>query len=117
MIELCAAATPNGHKVTIMLDEVDLDCRLYRLGLSVGDHRRDYSTPTSRSRSRSHMGGGRCPTLARYFAGSGIEYDAEIMAERPAVQGADSSPDCNPDRRRDCLRNPTGPATGANVSR
>lgn len=37
MIELYAAATPNGRKATIMLEETGLPYRLHKLELSVGD--------------------------------------------------------------------------------
>lgn len=37
MIELYAAATPNGRKATVMLEECGLPYRLHRLELSAGD--------------------------------------------------------------------------------
>lgn len=40
MIELYAAATPNGRKATIMLEETGLAYRLHRLELAAGDQRR-----------------------------------------------------------------------------
>jgi len=37
MIDLYYAPTPNGHKITLFLEEAELDYRLIRVDISKGD--------------------------------------------------------------------------------
>ena len=41
MIRLYTAATPNGHKASIGLEELDLDYEVHRIDLSAGEQRSD----------------------------------------------------------------------------
>lgn len=39
MIDLYYAPTPNGHKITLFLEEAEVDYRIIRVDISKGDQR------------------------------------------------------------------------------
>ena len=41
-IELYTAATPNGYKVSIMLEELDLEYEVHKINLSKGEQREEW---------------------------------------------------------------------------
>ena len=42
MIELFTSATPNGHKVTIALEEMALEYRVHRIDLGAREQKEDW---------------------------------------------------------------------------
>ena len=58
MIDLFSSDTPNGKKISIMLEEIGFEYAVKKMDLSKGDQFKDcllYTSPSPRDRTRSRM--------------------------------------------------------------
>ncbi|TGC85278.1 hypothetical protein C9F04_12415, partial [Salmonella enterica subsp. enterica serovar Wilhelmsburg] len=68
MIDLYYAPTPNGHKITLFLEEAELAYRLLKVDISKGNQfRPDFLaiSPNNKSPARSRIHISRCRRLTR----------------------------------------------------